>query len=78
MDFKKQSNRAVFFSVFLICAMLALSPKAYAYLDPGLGSFLLQMLVAGLVGVVVAVRGFWGNLRGFFGRFKKPPKENQS
>jgi len=35
-----------------------------AYLDPGSGSFLLQLLVAGILGGLFAVRAFWGRLRG--------------
>ena len=32
--------------------------RAYGYLDPGTGSFLLQILVAGLLGILLAVRIF--------------------
>lgn len=34
-----------------------------AYLDPGSGSFLLQLLVAGILGGLFAMRAFWGRLR---------------
>ena len=38
-----------------------------AYIDPGSGSMLLQMLLGGVAGVAVAVRMYWHRLRGFFG-----------
>ncbi len=34
-----------------------------AYLDPGSGSFLLQLLVAGILGGLFAMRAFWGRLK---------------
>ncbi len=38
-----------------------------AYLDPGSGSFLLQLLIAALLGVGVALRASWGKIKGIFG-----------
>lgn len=37
------------------------------YLDPGSGSFLIQLLIAALLGVGVAVRASWGRIKGWFG-----------
>jgi hypothetical protein len=38
-----------------------------AYLDPGSGSFLIQLLIAALLGVAVAVRASWGKIKRWFG-----------
>lgn len=38
-----------------------------AYLDPGSGSFLIQILIAALLGIGVAVRASWGRIKGWFG-----------
>lgn len=58
------------------CLVLALSiltlsflffpANAYAYLDPGTGSYLLQLALAALVGALFAVRLFWGRIKSFF------------
>ena len=40
--------------------------KAYAYLDPGTTSFILQLVIAALVGVSFAVKLFWGKIKLFF------------
>ena len=40
--------------------------KAQAYLDPGSGSFILQILIASLVGIGFALRSYWGKLIGLF------------
>lgn len=42
--------------------------KTKAYLDPGSGSFLIQMLIAGLVGAAFILRSSWGRIKGFFTR----------
>jgi len=38
-----------------------------AYLDPGSGSFLIQILIAALLGIGVALRASWSKIKGFFG-----------
>lgn len=38
------------------------------YLDPGSGSFLIQILIAALLGIGVAVRASWGKIRKYFGK----------
>jgi hypothetical protein len=42
--------------------------ELFAYIDPGTGSMLLQMLVAGLLGVVMVMRRFRERLFGLFTR----------
>ncbi|HEX9840572.1 MAG TPA: hypothetical protein VGA72_14575 [Anaerolineales bacterium] len=37
------------------------------YLDPGSGSFLIQLLIAALLGLAVAVRASWSKIKGWFG-----------
>ena len=43
------------------------------YLDPGSGSFLIQLLIAALLGIGVAVRASWSKIKGWFG-IKSAPK----
>lgn len=40
----------------------------HAYLDPGSGSYLLQLLIAGALGGLVALRLYWSRIVGFFRR----------
>jgi membrane protease YdiL (CAAX protease family) len=40
--------------------------NAYAYLDPGTGSYLLQIALAALVGALFAIRLFWSRIKSFF------------
>ena len=51
-----------------------------AYLDPGSGSYLIQLLLAGLLGSLFVVKSSWGKIKGFFQRLfgrgeETPPDE---
>jgi hypothetical protein len=39
-----------------------------AYLDPGSGSYLLQLLIAGLLGSLFVIKASWGRIKNFFRR----------
>jgi hypothetical protein len=47
-------------------ALLALPVDALAYLDPGTGSYVLQMIIAGLLGAAFAVKMSWFRIKRFF------------
>lgn len=41
--------------------------KSYdAYLDPGSGSFILQLLIASLVGAAFIIKTYWRRINGYF------------
>ena len=42
------------------------APSAYAYLDPGTGSILLQGLIAALAGGLMAIKLYWKKLKAKF------------
>jgi len=46
--------------------LLALERSAFAYLDPGTGSYVFQIIIAGIVGSLFAVKMFWKRFIGFF------------
>jgi len=39
-----------------------------AYIDPGTGSLIIQMVLAVLVGAGFAIKIFWANIKSFFSR----------
>jgi hypothetical protein len=43
-------------------------PTVFAYLDPGTGSYLLQLALAGVLGASYAVKHFWGRIKALFTR----------
>jgi len=50
-----------------------LATPAHAYLDPGTGSYVFQMVAAALVSVGFVVRAYWHRLRGLLTRRDPPP-----
>jgi len=42
--------------------VLAMTTNAWAYLDPGTGSFAVQALIGLIASMVVAIRLFWQNI----------------
>jgi hypothetical protein len=46
------------------------------YLDPGSGSFIIQIAIAVLLGLGVALRASWGRIRTFFGAKPKPEDDD--
>ena len=48
-----------------------------AYLDPGTGSMLLQVILGGVAAVGVAIKLYWHKLRAAFGVKKKEDPEDE-
>jgi len=46
-----------------------------AYLDPGSGSILIQLVIAALLGLGVAIGASWSKIKGWFGIKSKPEDE---
>lgn len=51
-----------------LLVLLAVPGRAQAYLDPGTGSYLIQVLLAALLAVGVTVKVYWRSISGFFRR----------
>jgi hypothetical protein len=67
----------------IMCVYLSQPPAVYAYLDPGTGSYIFQILIAGLLGGLFALKLFWGRIMIFFRRHSNnskntPPAEESS
>jgi len=50
----------------IVCLFFPAS--AYAYLDPGTGSYIFQLILAGIVGFLFVLRLYWKRIKGFFTR----------
>ena len=62
---------AVFFVVFF-------SRNVYAYLDPGSGSFIFQMLIAAIVGGLFVIKLYFNKIKTFFKKvFSKSGNDNE-
>lgn len=51
---------------FILVMTLASQLPAHAYLDPGTGSLVLQIIIATFAGIVYWIKIQWSNIKGFF------------
>jgi len=65
MRLSRKSARLIILTggLFLIYAR-----DAFAYIDPGTGSFVLQLIIGALLGVAFAIKSFWKNVKAFFAK----------
>ena len=62
-------SKSIATSVALVAIICLFFPaSAYAYLDPGTGSYIFQLILAGLVGFLFVLRLYWKRIKGFFTR----------
>jgi hypothetical protein len=62
-----RTRAAWFVAAFLGFWLLAV-PAAHAYVDPGTGSYIFQVLIGVFLGAAVAVKLFWRRIWGFVTR----------
>lgn len=72
-----------FFSAFLVILSDALYPhsppaRVHAYLDPGSGSFILQVLLAALLGGMFLIKTYWQKIIGIFHKSSPEDKPEQN
>ena len=63
--------------ILMVLASLAFG-NAYAYLDPGTGSMLLQVILGGVAAVAVALKLYWYRILALLGIRKKVETEEES
>ena len=64
--------------VFSLVLLLLLMNDTEAYLDPGTGSMLLQVILGGVAAVAVAIKLYWHKLRAAFGAGRKEEPEDDT
>ena len=60
-------NKILFVFLFVLLLLLK-SKEAYAYIDPGMGSLILQIFIGCIIGVIFATKKFFKKI---FGKFLK-------
>ena len=68
-------------TVLTLLLYVVLPTKAYAYLDPGTGSYVIQIVIATLAGGTYVVIASWGKIKTFFSsvvsKFSKNRKDEE-
>ena len=75
---RQKSNilKDILYLSFVLNFVLYLFPvNALAYLDPGSGSYVVQILIASLAGIGFFVKTYWKQIKGIFSQRNKNSKE---
>lgn len=63
--------------VVLFSLLYLLFPQtAYAYLDPGTGSYIIQMAIAILLGASFTIKIYWKKIKTYFAKFSSKKQKN--
>jgi len=71
MSHKKKEPIFIVVSITVFWSLLVSTIPAYAYLDPGSGSMLLQLLLGGVAALAVILKFYWNRFLSLFRRDKK-------
>jgi uncharacterized membrane protein len=71
---RQSVTAGILFAIFC----LAFATPSYAYLDPGTGSYILQLLIGVLIGAAFAIRFYWKKIWSFLSdRLSRHPKDKK-
>ena len=70
----KLLKRTCWFSLVIVVIMVVYAALAFAYIDPGTGSYIFQMLIAFILGAAFTVKIFWNRIKGYWGAKKENDK----
>ena len=60
--------------ILLLCSVC----EVYAYIDPGTGSYIIQVVIGVLLGAAFALKVYWEKVRAYFSKlFSKRTKSNK-
>ena len=78
MNIEKVTDMIVFF-VFVFFVFV---PKVSAYLDPGTGSYMIQLVTGGLLGSLFLIKNYWrdivSTIKKIFSKKNHENKENKN
>jgi hypothetical protein len=63
--------------VMVLLAIMLFPPSAHAYIDPATGSYVLQIVIAGIAAGAFALKMFWGKIKSLFSANSTPKKSDK-
>ena len=60
---RRSKSSFAFIAVVITFLTVGLSEHALAYIDPGSGSYMLQLGISGLLGAIFAAKSLWTKIR---------------
>lgn len=71
-------NQKTIIKTGIILYITTMAAPAYAYLDPGTGSIIIQAIIGTIVGGLAALRLYWEKVKTFFSRNKTKNEKEQA
>lgn len=67
-------------TLFIVCLyFFVFSKEAHAYIDPGTGTYIMQLIVAFIIGGVFFIKTYWRKIQTFLANFfSKQSKEGSN
>lgn len=65
-------QRFIEYILYSLILIVYTTQDSNAYIDPGSGSMMLQVLIAAVLGALTAVKIYWHKIKNFFSRSPKP------
>ncbi len=63
---------------FVLLLLVFFTIESYGYIDPGTGSYIVQIIIAAFVGASLGVKIFWGRIKGFFSNLFSGKKKDET
>ena len=70
-------KKILIYLIYNIIAIFSVVTNAYAYLDPGTGSFILQAIIGFLAAASAGFLYYWAKVKNFFLKLFKKNKEDE-
>ncbi len=64
-------NNIMYKFITILILFLMLNSKAHAYIDPGIGSVILQAIIGGIAATIFTIKIYWQKIKDFFNKNKK-------
>jgi len=63
---KNKCTRCLKLMAVLLLTLSVFCERSHAYLDPGTGSYIFQLLIAGFIGGLFTLKIYWNKIKAFF------------
>ena len=72
-------KRSTELAIFAAAIYFLIPQKAFAYIDPGTGSYVIQVITAAFIGFLFSIKMFWNNIKVYFSKLlnKQQSDENE-
>jgi len=67
IQFRQLKIKGIF--VILVLGCLVFPDNAYAYIDLGTGSYIIQIFIASFIGIIFSMKIYWRKVRTYFINF---------